>query len=256
MGGGQGQCILPVSVVRALHMTTATDHQLQVVPTLIIYRQCRGRRNNTSKLFTSEWNDAQLQSTTLLPRKGSDPSADAWGEAPRHVTFWHNFEAPSRPRKRVLFTALIRRSRVQTTRPTPISRNLQHKITDVVSKTRTTSRILHLAQQFQLIMMACSRLQLHACQRLLRSHWVVFCRALRFPGARAVVPRVQNDGSVLSAHMGRANSTRPMRGCSCTPLPLFACLRQSPTYVHVPACFGVLTLTRTRPARRLPQAPS
>jgi hypothetical protein len=28
MGGGQGQCVLPASVVRALHMTTATDHRL------------------------------------------------------------------------------------------------------------------------------------------------------------------------------------------------------------------------------------
>jgi hypothetical protein len=44
------------------------------------------------------------------------------------------------------------------------------------------------------------------------------------------VSRVQNDGSVLSARIGRASFTRPRRGCSSTPLPLFACLRQSPTY--------------------------
>ena len=65
-----------------------------------------------------------------------------------------------------------------TTRPVPISRYFQHKFTDVVSKTRMTSRILRLAQQINF--MACFRLQL-ACQRLLRSHQVVvFCRTLRF----------------------------------------------------------------------------
>ena len=28
MGGGHGQCVFPASVVRALHMTTATEHNL------------------------------------------------------------------------------------------------------------------------------------------------------------------------------------------------------------------------------------
>ena len=69
-----------------------------------------------------------------------------------------------------------------TTRPIPISRYFQHKFTDVVSKTRMTCRILRLAQQIKL--RACFRLQLHACQRLLRSHQVVFCRTLRFSDGR------------------------------------------------------------------------
>ena len=68
-----------------------------------------------------------------------------------------------------------------TTRPIPISRYFQHKFTDV-SKTRMTCRILRLAQQIKL--KACFRLQLHACQRLLRSHQVVFCRTLRFSDGR------------------------------------------------------------------------
>jgi hypothetical protein len=69
-----------------------------------------------------------------------------------------------------------------TTRPIPISRNFRHKITDVVSKTRMTSRTLRLAQQTQL--MACSRLQPFACHRLMRSHRAVFCRTLRFSDGR------------------------------------------------------------------------
>ena len=68
-----------------------------------------------------------------------------------------------------------------TTRPVPISRYFQHKFTDVVSKTRMTCRNLRLAQQINF--MACFRLQL-ACQRLLRSHQVVFCRTLRFSDGR------------------------------------------------------------------------
>ena len=42
MGGGQGQCVLPASVVRALHMTTATDHYLSHAHHSQHYR---GRRN-------------------------------------------------------------------------------------------------------------------------------------------------------------------------------------------------------------------
>ena len=45
-----------------------------------------------------------------------------------------------------------------------------------------TCRILRLAQQIKL--MACFRLQLHACQRLLRLHQVVFRRTLRFSDGR------------------------------------------------------------------------
>ena len=80
---------------------------------------CRGRRGNTSTIFifTNE------QRTTLnfnrpctLPRGGSDPPADAWGETPRRLhTFWHNFGVW--PRKRVLYTAFTRRSRVQRRAP-------------------------------------------------------------------------------------------------------------------------------------------
>ena len=74
----------------------------------------RGRRNNTSNTTKlterrqTPYNFSQLRS---LPRGESDFSADAWGETPRHGTFWHNIGAW--PRKRILFTVLIRRSRVQ-----------------------------------------------------------------------------------------------------------------------------------------------
>jgi hypothetical protein len=64
-----------------------------------------------------------------------------------------------------------------TTRPFPISRILlQHKITDVVSKTRMTNRFLRPATQ--LCHLDCSPLQRLACHRLM--HHPVFHKGLRF----------------------------------------------------------------------------
>jgi hypothetical protein len=75
----------------------------------------RGRRRNTSnttKPTERRQTPCNFSQSRSLPRGGSDPSADAWGETPRRLhTFWHNFGAW--PRKRVLYTALTRRSRVQ-----------------------------------------------------------------------------------------------------------------------------------------------
>ena len=75
---------------------------------------CRGRRGNTSTIFIFTYE----QRTTLnfirpctLPRGESDFSADAWGETPRRDTFWQIIGVW--PRKRVLYTAVTRRSRVQ-----------------------------------------------------------------------------------------------------------------------------------------------
>ena len=65
-----------------------------------------------------------------------------------------------------------------TTRPIASSRILQHTNTDVVSKTRTTSRILR--QATQLCHLDCSPLQRLACHRLMRLHHPVFHKGLRF----------------------------------------------------------------------------
>ena len=65
-----------------------------------------------------------------------------------------------------------------TTRPIPSSRILQHTITDVVSKTRTTSHILRLATQR--CHLDCSPLQRLACHRLMRLHHPVLHKGLRF----------------------------------------------------------------------------
>ena len=64
-----------------------------------------------------------------------------------------------------------------TTRPFPISSILlQHKITDVVSKTKMTNRFLRPATQ--LCHSDCSPLQRLACHRLM--HYPVFHKGLRF----------------------------------------------------------------------------
>ena len=65
-----------------------------------------------------------------------------------------------------------------TTRPIASSRILQHTNTDVVSKTRTTSRILR--QATQLCHLDCSPLQRLACHRLMRLHHPVSHKGLRF----------------------------------------------------------------------------
>jgi hypothetical protein len=65
------------------------------------------------------------------------------------------------------------------TRPFPIARILlQHKITDVVSKTRMTNRFLRPATQ--LCHLDCSPLQRLACHRLMHLHHPVFHKGLRF----------------------------------------------------------------------------
>ena len=78
--------------------------------------------------------------------------------------------------------------------------------------------------------------------------WLLFSAELyASPTAMDVMPtrRVQHDGGVLSAHMGRARSTRPMRGCSSTPFPLFAYLRQSHAwFVCCMVCCGVFVCKR------------
>ena len=112
MGGGHGQCGLPASVVRALHMTTATEHNLPnaqhsqhnfeaggLIPPRSSSSTSRERR---STLFHHAHCRAENRIHLLTP---------GHRETPRHVTFWHNIGVW--PRKRVLYTALTRRSRVQ-----------------------------------------------------------------------------------------------------------------------------------------------
>jgi hypothetical protein len=154
MGGGQGARHPPDQRSRALHTTIATvtkwPHQLH-----------------------------QPQSEaggTLPPREPAPTSGERCLTSIDHA----HCRAENRalllaPRER--HPAFVRSGTVTTTalclaRGFPTRHYSQHTITDVVSKTRTTGRTLRLAQQIQL--MACSRLQLHVCQRLMRSHRAVF----------------------------------------------------------------------------------
>ena len=228
MGGGHGQCGLPASVVRALHMTTATEHNLPnaqhsqhifeaggLIPpssfsltsrdrrsTLIHHAHCRAE-NRIYLLTPGERHPATVLSGTtsaLGLARGFFPRC-LFGDRESN-------DAPCPDLK--IFSAQDHGRRLQDEDDVP------HFTPGAADPTQG------------LLPPACNYTPANDSRAHAR---LVSAELYASPTAAAATPRVQNDGSVLSAHMGRASPTRPMRGCSSTPLPSSAHLRQPPTYL-------------------------
>jgi hypothetical protein len=107
-----------------------------------------------------------------------------------------------------------------TTRPFPISRILlQHKITDVVSKTRMTNRFLRPATQ--LCHLDCSPLQRLACHRLMRLHHPVFHKGFRFFSACGCGTKgPERRQRPIGTHRARKLHPAEARLQLCAPPPL------------------------------------